>query len=231
MTMRAGEVYEHPFERLVVRVGTAESGGRELVADLYVRADAPGVPRHIHPALEETLTVIHGKVSVWSPDVGQRILGPGETLSIPPNTKHAWRPVGDEDVRLLVAARPGARFEEMWRQFMGLMQDGKAGPKGPGLFQIMMMAHEFSDVMAMAGPPLFLQRAVAALVTPIGRLLGYRGRYAEYLTRGPSMIVELEPLPVVDSEQKDASTRIEVERRDLDANHSMTLIPARRPEE
>ncbi len=38
MTMRAGEVYEHPFERLVVRVGTAESDGRELVADLYVRA-------------------------------------------------------------------------------------------------------------------------------------------------------------------------------------------------
>jgi len=28
MTMRAGEVYEHPYERLVVRVGTAESDGR-----------------------------------------------------------------------------------------------------------------------------------------------------------------------------------------------------------
>ncbi len=54
MTMRAGEVYEHPYERLVVRVGTAESDGRELVADLYVRADAPGVPRHIHPEVAET---------------------------------------------------------------------------------------------------------------------------------------------------------------------------------
>ena len=28
VTMRAGEVYEHPFERLVVRAGTAESQGR-----------------------------------------------------------------------------------------------------------------------------------------------------------------------------------------------------------
>src|SRR6266508_810503 len=63
MTMRAGEVYEHPFERLVVRVGTAESDGRELVADLYVRADAPGVPRHIHPTMAETFTVVRGKVS------------------------------------------------------------------------------------------------------------------------------------------------------------------------
>ncbi len=119
MTMRAGEVYEHPFERLVVRVGTAESDGRELVADLYVRADAPGVPRHIHPTMAETATVIRGTISAWSPDEGERILGPGETLRVPPNTAHAWRPVGEEDVRMLVEARPGARFEEMWRQFMG----------------------------------------------------------------------------------------------------------------
>jgi hypothetical protein len=103
--------------------------------------------------------------------------------------------VGDEDVRMLVQARPGARFEVMWRQFMGLLQDGKAGPKGPGFLQIMMLAHEFSDVMAAAGPPLFVQRAVAALDTPIGRLRGYRGRYQDYLSRGPSMIVEPEPLP------------------------------------
>jgi hypothetical protein len=35
----------------------------------------------------------------------------------------------------------------------------------------------------------------------------------------------------VDSEQKDASRRIEVERLDIDASHSMTLIAARQPEE
>jgi len=196
MTMRAGEVYEHPYERLVVRVGTAESDGRELVADLYVRAGVPGVPRHIHPTVAETFTVIRGKVSAWTPNDGERILGPGEKVLVPPNTAHSWRPVGDEDVRMLVEARPGARFEEMWRQFMGLLQDGKAGPKGPGFLQIMMLAHEFSDVMAVAGPPRFLQSALAALVTPIGRLRGYKGRYEEYLTRGPSEIVEPEPLPL-----------------------------------
>ena len=98
---------------------------------------------------------------------------------------------------MVVEAHPGARFEEMWRQFMGLLQDGKVGPKGPGFLQIMTMAHEFSDVMAIAGPPLFLQRAVATVITPIGRLRGYRGRYEEYLTCGPSEIVDPEPLPEV----------------------------------
>jgi quercetin dioxygenase-like cupin family protein len=182
-----------------VRTGTAESSGRELVADLYVRAAGPGVPRHIHPTVAENVTVIRGKVCAWSPGEGERILGPGETLSIPPNTAHSWRPVGDEEVRMLVSCRPGARFEEMWRQFMGLLQDGKAGPRGPGFLQMMMLANEYSDVMALDGPPLLLQRAFAALVTPIGRLRGYRGRYEEYLTRGPSEIVAPEPLPVPES--------------------------------
>jgi quercetin dioxygenase-like cupin family protein len=197
MTMKAGEVYEHPYERMVVRVGTAESNGRELVADFYVRANAPGVPRHVHPAMEESITVIRGRVDTWVAGAGQRVLGPGESLRIPPNTAHGWRPFGDEDVRILGEVRPGTRFEEMWRQFMGLLQDGKAGPKGPGFLQMMMMMREFPDVMAIAGPPVWLQQAMAALFAPIGRLRGYKGRYEEYLTRGPSEVVKLEPLPLV----------------------------------
>ena len=197
MTMRAGEVYEHPFERLVVRVGTAESEGRELVIDLYVKANAPGVPPHIHPRMEEWLTVIEGKAEVLSADGEWKTLSPGEGIVVPPNTVHSWRPVGG-NVRILGGARPGDRFEEMWRQFMGLAQDGKLGPNGDHLpfLQAMALVHEFPDVTALAGPPIVLQHALAAVLAPIGRLRGYRGKYEEYLRRGPSEIVELEPLPV-----------------------------------
>jgi quercetin dioxygenase-like cupin family protein len=197
MTMRAREVYEHANERVVVRIGTAESEGRELVIDLYVKGNVPGVPPHVHPQMEEWLTVVNGKLEVMSADGKWKILGPGEGIVVPANTVHSWRPVG-EDVRILGGARPGARFEEMWRQFMGLSQDGKLGPKGDQLpfLQAMAMVHEFPDVMAMAGPPVFLQHALAAVLAPIARFRGYRGKYEEYLLRGPSEIVELEPLPV-----------------------------------
>jgi hypothetical protein len=60
----------------------------------------------------------------------------------------------------------------------------------------MVMIREFSDVMALAGPPVFLQQLMAAVLAPIGRLRGYRAKYEEYLQRGPSEIVELEPLQV-----------------------------------
>jgi quercetin dioxygenase-like cupin family protein len=196
MTMRAGEVYEHPYERLVVRIGTAESHGQELVADVYIPGDAIGVPPHIHPQLEESFTVIRGKLEVLSPDGKWKIFGPGERARIPPKTAHGFRPLG-EDVRILAEIRPGARFEEMWRQFMGLAQDGKLGVRGDHLplLQAMMMIREFPDVMALAGPPILLQHAVAAVLAPFARLRGYRGKYEEYLRRGPSEIVELEPLP------------------------------------
>jgi quercetin dioxygenase-like cupin family protein len=192
MTMRAGEVYEHPYERLVVRVGTAESAGKELVAEVYVRPGAPGVPRHAHPELEEALTVIRGQLDAWV--AGERsLLGPGGRVEVPPGVPHSWRPVGDEEVSFLLEVRPGSRFEEMWRQFMGLFQDGKAGPQGPSFLQSILMAREFSDVMQLVGPPLFLQRVLFATLAVIARARGYKSRYDEYLTRGPSSRIELEP--------------------------------------
>jgi quercetin dioxygenase-like cupin family protein len=192
MTMRSGEVYEHPNERLVVRVGTAESEGRELIVDLFVPADAPGVPVHLHPLVEESIAVISGKVEVVMAGK-RRTLGPGDRVHIPARTAHGWRALGD-DVCIRGEIRPGARFEEMWRQFIGLSQDGKLGPRGDRLsfLQVMALVKEFSDVMALPGPPICLQRAMATVLSPVAHLRGYQGRNEEYLQRGPSEIVELD---------------------------------------
>jgi quercetin dioxygenase-like cupin family protein len=196
MTMKAGEVYEHPSERLVVRVGTFESQGRELIVEVEMPGSAPGVPAHLHPKMEETLTVLRGKAEVLVAGE-RRTLGPGESVHLPPKTAHSWRPLGG-DVRLLAVIRPGDRFEELWRQFMGLSQDGKLGPRGDRLpfLQAMAMIHEFPDVMALAGPPVWLQQGLASILAPVARLRGYRGKYEEYLRRGPTAIVELEPQAV-----------------------------------
>ena len=176
-------------------MGTAESGGKELIADVHVPPGAPGVPRHIHPAMEEKFTVIRGKAGTWV--AGQeRILGPGDSVQIAPGETHSWWPAGDEEVRILPEVRPGDRFEAMWRQFMGLSQDGKMHAKGaPGFLQVAMISREFSDVAQVAGIPPVVSRFLFSLLAPIARLRGCRGAYEEYLTRGPNAVVELEPLP------------------------------------
>ena len=43
-------------------------------------------------------------------------------------------------------------------------------------------------------PPPGVQRTLFALIAPLAKLLGYRGNYPEYLARGPSGYVPVEPL-------------------------------------
>jgi hypothetical protein len=62
--MKAGEVYENPVtgERVVIRVGAEECGGQLLVADLYVKPDGASIGEHVHPRIEEGLTVVRGRL-------------------------------------------------------------------------------------------------------------------------------------------------------------------------
>jgi hypothetical protein len=42
------------------------------------------------------------------------------------------------------------------------------------------MLDEFEDEYRLARPPLPVQKALLTVLAPIGRLLGYRARYARY---------------------------------------------------
>src|SRR6476646_8810541 len=83
--INAGDVFENPGtgERGVVRIGTEQTDGELLVADLYIRPGGAVMGEHVHPALEERFTVLRGRV-------GFRLSGrtstaePGVTLVAPP---------------------------------------------------------------------------------------------------------------------------------------------------
>jgi hypothetical protein len=128
MMSKVGDVIKNPVtgERVVVRVGTEDSGGDLLAVDGYIRL--------------------------------------------------------------------GARFEEMALNLFGLAQDGKTNSKGmPNLLQAAIFAREFSDVLYFTKPPLWVQRLLFGVLAGVARALGYRGSYPEYLERGPSERVEVEP--------------------------------------
>lgn len=60
----AGDVLENPVtgERPVVGVGTEDSGGELLIADLYVRPGGAVTGEHYHPTIEEWFVVMSGRV-------------------------------------------------------------------------------------------------------------------------------------------------------------------------
>lgn len=192
---RAGDVVENPVtgERAVVRVGTEESGGERLVAELFVRPGGAVAGEHVHPMIEEWFTVLGGRV-------GFRIAGResvaeiGERLYVRPGVAHDWWNAGEEVAHVIVEVSPGARFETAIVNLFGLAQDGKTNEKGmPNLLQAALFAREFEDVLYFTRPPRPVQKALFVVLAPVARLMGYRGSYPEYLERGPSETLEVEP--------------------------------------
>jgi quercetin dioxygenase-like cupin family protein len=191
---KTGDVIENPVtgERVVVRVGTEDSGGDLLAVDGYIRPGGAVTGEHVHPAIDEDFMVLRGRVG-FRIDGRESIAEPGKRLHVPAGTAHDWWNAGEEEAHVRVEIRPGARFEEMALNLFGLAQDGKTNSKGmPNLLQAAIFIREFSDVLYFTRPPLWVQRLLFGALARIARVLGYRGSYPEYLERGPSERVEVE---------------------------------------
>jgi quercetin dioxygenase-like cupin family protein len=195
---RAGEVYENPVtgERVVVRLGTEESGGEHLVVDLYVAPGGAVAGEHVHQDIEEVFTVACGTVG-FRLDDREDVAGPTRRLIVPPGVVHDWWNVGPEEAHVIVELRGEKsrleRFEMMISTLYGLARDGKTDARGrPGILQASLLAREFDDVIVFTRPPRFVQRLLFGTLAPLANLLGLRASYPEY---GPSGLIEVEPRP------------------------------------
>jgi quercetin dioxygenase-like cupin family protein len=69
-----------------------------------IQTSQPGyeAPLHSHP-YTEILHVLEGRAEAWleGQEAQATPLGPGDTIAIPPDTRHAFRVVGDVPMRLL----------------------------------------------------------------------------------------------------------------------------------
>lgn len=194
--LRRGEIYDNPVtgERAIVRVGTDETNGERLVIDMQARPGAAGCGEHIHPTIDERLTVVRGRVGV-SIDGRRSIAGPGDSIHFPPGVAHDWWNAGDGEAHLVMKIQPAARFEEMLRNLLGLAQDGRTTPQGkPRLLQRVLLAREFEDVIRFTRPHRLIQAVLFSLLAPVARLRGYRGSYPEYVERRPLIRLSEETL-------------------------------------
>jgi quercetin dioxygenase-like cupin family protein len=69
-----------------------------------IQTAQPGyvAPVHSHPYLE-VLHILDGTAEAWidGQDESRVLLGRGDTIALPPNVPHAFRVVGDRELRLL----------------------------------------------------------------------------------------------------------------------------------
>lgn len=193
---KAGDVFENPVtgEHGYVRVGTEETNGALLVSDLRVNPGGAVLGPHIHPNADERFTVVNGKIGYMLG--GQKgILQAGESADLPRSIAHDWWNAGDEEARVIVEIRPGARMELMIRTMFALAREGKTNNKGvPNLLQLAVTSQEFADVFQPLNPPRWIQRILFGILAPVARLFGYKGMYPHHMELSLGN-TEVEPLP------------------------------------
>ena len=185
---RSGEVLEHPVtgERLVWLQVARDTGGRLIEGDMFAQPGGHPAATHVHPRQEERFRIIHGTVRL-EVDGQERILGPGETATVPPGRAHTWANIGEHEACIRVEFEPALRTEMFFETFFGLAKDGQTNSKGlPNLLSMAVIMREYDAEMQLASPPAAVQRALFTPLALVGRTLGYRGWYPRYTA---------EPLP------------------------------------
>jgi len=141
---------------------------------------APDEHEHVHPSYAERFEVIEGEF-VFVLDGVSRTLTVGDSRTVEAGTPHTYRNDSASVASCLIETRPAGRLEEVLYTLNGLALDGKLDEHGnPRFLQGMVFVDELADDTMFTSPPPLVQRAVAAVLAPLARRLGYRAIYPEY---------------------------------------------------
>jgi mannose-6-phosphate isomerase-like protein (cupin superfamily) len=149
-------------ERIVIRQSSAQTGGRMLSFDLFLRPGGHVPAGHVHPVQEERFTVVAGRMRFR---VGRRTIlaGPGETVCIPAGMSHWFGNAGTDVAHTRVEVRPALRMEEL------LERTGRLGGHRTRLPDLALVLMEFQRELAVPNLPPVLVRVVMAPLAWLAR--------------------------------------------------------------
>ena len=160
---------------------TARDTGGALLSGVWTAVG--DTPMHVHPLQEEHFEVLSGTVGIQIEDE-QRSLGEGEQATVPPGTPHRWYSEDDQEekARFLFELRPALNTEILLETLYGLATDGNTDRNGlPKPLQMAVILNGLhKDEIYLATPPIAVQKALFALLSPMGKLVGYRDHYPKY---------------------------------------------------
>jgi mannose-6-phosphate isomerase-like protein (cupin superfamily) len=173
--VRAGDVVWNPLtgEKAMLVESAEETGFARIVADFAVEAGGfvPG-GEHVHDRCTEHFEVVSGRIA-FVLDGDERLLEPGERLTVPPGTWHRWWNPGAEEVRTRVRVEPALRFQEAMLAFWGMCADGHTNREGrPAPLIGALLATRYRTELRYRQPPDLAQRL---LFPPLAALAARRG--------------------------------------------------------
>jgi hypothetical protein len=142
-------------------VATCEDGSATLVCDIATVAGAPGPPEHLHPSSNELFEVQEGAITVEV------------------DMAHKFSSHPELDGRTRVTFDVPGRIEDQLVTFSELARAGRLSAEGrPSMQQVAVTFSQLTRDTRATVAPWAAQRALFALLAPIGRLRGLKPFYA-----------------------------------------------------
>ena len=155
----------------------AETNGQLLQIDCISPPTSVIEPEHIHPFQENRFEIISGSCH-FSIDGKVQVIGPGQSISIPPKVRHHFWNSGDVDVHYIQEFRPALNIADFFNIFFELSKDGKLNKKGiPNFFHASIIMLKYKNEIRVTSPPWAIQYLAYILLAPLGKLMGYRADY------------------------------------------------------
>jgi quercetin dioxygenase-like cupin family protein len=168
------QVHEDPVgrQRFAFTRGTDDDGTTKVLVECWVDPGG-GVPPHIHPHFTEVFDVVEGEMTFTAGRAKKRVPA-GESIEVPPGTRHAYANKSDAPAYMRCVARPAADLESFLTITARLAREGhvkRLGPlRGPGslrgLPQVAALLKDHRENTLILNPPPTVQKL---LLDPLAR--------------------------------------------------------------
>jgi Cupin domain len=155
-------------------------------------SNLPGgaIPEHYHPHQEETFIITAGEAH-FTLNGEQRVVGPGETITVPLGVPHAETNPGAVPVQGTVELRPALHTRQMHEAFAGLAAEGKTtkrgAPKNP--LQLGATLWHFRRESRVTSPPVWVQNLILPPLSVLARVFGVRAYHERWDSEYPDQDV------------------------------------------
>lgn len=151
----------------------AMTGGAYMRAQILFKAGGLKVEPHIHVHQDETYEVVSGRLT-WILDHQKHVAEPGARVALPRGVAHQHYSEGPGDAVVIQTVAPALDFDYLIENIFGLGSEGRAVRGLDNLIQGLVWIHGMRSTLIIAAVPAWVQYAMARLVAPPARWLGYR---------------------------------------------------------
>ena len=164
-------------QRMIFLKTWAETNGTQVQIECFSPVTSAREPEHVHPYQENRFHVLSGEL--WfCVDGKDRVVYPGETISIPKNTPHYFWNSGTEEAHYIQEFFPALKIDTLFETFFALSRDGRLNKNGaPNIFRTSLIMLEHEKEIRLTKPSWRIQRTVFVFFATIGKILGYKSHY------------------------------------------------------